>query len=332
MTRIGPYGVGPEVGLGPDRRAMPPFASLRAFEAVGRVGGIRKAALELSIDHAAVSRHLRALEAWLGVVLFDRSAPAPRLNAVGKNYHRAISGALVELARATRDVIGAQGAERLLIWCVPGFATRWLAANLDDFSHRHPGIEVELRPTDAGPDFGVDEADGDIRFVRDLSGAHAPAGVDWLTLARPVVFPVASAGWRQVHGNIDAPRDFLRLRLLHEESDEEWRAWFNAHAVTPGARLQGPRLWHAHLTLDAARRGQGVCLANRFLIADDIGEGRLERIGEAAATEVVVGSYILATRVDPLARPAIRKFRDWIVTRAAAFLVEGREAKSDVAA
>jgi len=31
-----------------DRKAIPPFASLRAFEAVGRLSGIRKAAAELA--------------------------------------------------------------------------------------------------------------------------------------------------------------------------------------------------------------------------------------------------------------------------------------------
>jgi len=53
-----------------ERRGIPPFASLKAFESVGRAGGVRKAALELGIDHAVVSRHLRALEAWLGQPLF----------------------------------------------------------------------------------------------------------------------------------------------------------------------------------------------------------------------------------------------------------------------
>jgi len=42
-------------------KALPPFAALRAFEAVGREGGIRKAAASLGIDHAVISRHIRQL-------------------------------------------------------------------------------------------------------------------------------------------------------------------------------------------------------------------------------------------------------------------------------
>lgn len=50
-------------------KALPPFAALRAFEMVGRVGGIRRAASLLAIDHTVVSRHVRALEEWVGVPL-----------------------------------------------------------------------------------------------------------------------------------------------------------------------------------------------------------------------------------------------------------------------
>ncbi len=42
----------------------PSFGSLKAFELIGRLGGIRKAAIALGVDHAAVSRHLKSLEEW----------------------------------------------------------------------------------------------------------------------------------------------------------------------------------------------------------------------------------------------------------------------------
>jgi len=35
----------------PGRTSLPPYAVLRAFEAVGRLGGIRRAALALGLDH-----------------------------------------------------------------------------------------------------------------------------------------------------------------------------------------------------------------------------------------------------------------------------------------
>ena len=87
-----------------NRKAIPPFAALRAFEAVGRVGGVRKAAAELRVDHAVVSRHLRFLEGWLGTTLFDRAGPTLQLTLSGEEYHRKVSAAINDIARATRDM------------------------------------------------------------------------------------------------------------------------------------------------------------------------------------------------------------------------------------
>lgn len=51
----------------------PPLSALRAFESAARLGGIRKASRELMIDHAVVSRHVRDLQAELGVELLKLS-------------------------------------------------------------------------------------------------------------------------------------------------------------------------------------------------------------------------------------------------------------------
>jgi LysR family transcriptional regulator, glycine cleavage system transcriptional activator len=303
-----------------DRQSLPPFAALRAFEAVGRLSGVRKAAVELGVNHAVISRHLRLLETWLGVPLFDRSHVTPRLNTIGREYHSVVSASIASISRGTREVMRADEENRLLIWCVPGMASRWMAANVEDFLSLHSEIEVELRPTDKSPHFAADEADADIRFVRDISGLATEAGVTWLRFARPVVFPVASPAWVAANPPLQTPQDLLGVRLLHEENDDEWRAWLLAKGVAPGERLPGPRLWHAHLTLDAARRGQGVSLANPFLIADDLSQGRLVALLPDDRTRgAEIGAYVLFTHEDAARRIPLIKFRDWLVSRAAAF-------------
>ncbi|MBK6491325.1 MAG: LysR family transcriptional regulator [Sphingomonadales bacterium] len=60
------------------------MAALRAFEAVGRLGGVRRAAKELSIDHAVVSRHVRSLEAWVGIPLVVRNQLGYDLTELGE--------------------------------------------------------------------------------------------------------------------------------------------------------------------------------------------------------------------------------------------------------
>ncbi len=71
-----------------------PFETLRAFDAIARLGGVRKAAQYLCRDHAVVSRHLRAIEDWTGTKLIQRTPAGSVLTEDGLRYHRDIASAL----------------------------------------------------------------------------------------------------------------------------------------------------------------------------------------------------------------------------------------------
>lgn len=295
----------------PGRRVMPPFAALRAFEAVGFLGGIRRAAQELGVDHAAVSRHLRALEAWAGVRLIDRQRQG-LLTEEGVTYHQRVSAALDEISKATIDLTRRGDDTRLSIWCVPGLASRWLNGRLADFATTYPELDIEVRPTDQGPDLSRHEADADIRYVRDFVPAQDPQ-IQTVEIAPVSVIAVASPDLASRLPAPLAPADLLGAPLIHEHEDYEWKRWFAAHGVIAPDRLPGPRLWHAHLTLDAARRGQGVVLTNRFLLADALETGELVRLPIADPAEnLVFGAYVLRVRRDRMRNPGLSKFRRWL--------------------
>jgi len=126
-----------------NRKAFPPFASLKAFEMIGRLGGIRKAAIALGVDHGAVSRHLHTLEEWAGTPLIDRSRGGiSRLTPEGARYHIRISSAFGEIRSAGLDLIQNNDVQRLHLWCSPGFATQWLVLVLDRFRDSYPDIDL----------------------------------------------------------------------------------------------------------------------------------------------------------------------------------------------
>src|SRR6201986_5031673 len=85
-------------------RKLPPLNALRAFEAAGRYLSFTGAAEELLVTQSAVSRHVGALEAWLGVKLFFRRRGRIGLTARGEAYFRALSSALDQMDHATRRV------------------------------------------------------------------------------------------------------------------------------------------------------------------------------------------------------------------------------------
>lgn len=305
----------------PSRRALPPFAALRAFDAVARLGGVRKAAEALDLDHAVVSRHLRAIETWTGATLIERTRSGVMLSADGLRYHRRIAAAIDAIASATLDLMKQSDNSRLQIWCIPGFAFLWLMGRLSGFQEANPGLEVELRPTDAGPDFGRHEADVDIRYAPTYGEPLAqPPNVRTVQIDTPAVFPLASPEYLARAPRIRQASDFLDHPLIHEESFENWRAWLTGHGLADVGEVAGQRFWQAHLTVDAARRGNGIVLANRFLVADDLASGRLVEVtGEDGPFErLALGSYILSARTDRWNAPPVARFRHWILALVAA--------------
>ena len=63
---------------------MPPLNALRAFEAAARHLSLTRAAQELSVSPGAVSHQIRALEAQLGIELFERRVRAIALTPAAK--------------------------------------------------------------------------------------------------------------------------------------------------------------------------------------------------------------------------------------------------------
>lgn len=300
------------VGLSPGERSeLPPFYSLRAFEAVVACGGIRKAATALSVDHAAISRHLKSLEEWAGVPLVDRSAGSGgRLTPVGAKYHEAIAGALKEIARASHELRYQCDDTRLSILCAPGLASDWLMERIGQFSGNVPGVELELQPSEVEPDVTDFEVDAYIHYVPDVKTPFIDAALRSVEIARPQMLPVASPQFLATIPRLHNPRDMIDAVLIHEASSDQWRRWFSAQDVDPGDHLAGPKFWQNHLTLAAARRGQGITLANSLIVNDDLRAGRLVEVGPWKP--VFLGSYFFTARRIRWRERNIAQFRKWL--------------------
>ncbi|MBR0814720.1 LysR family transcriptional regulator [Bradyrhizobium diazoefficiens] len=81
--------------------ALPPLNALRAFEAAARHLSFKLAAHELHVTPAAVGQQVRALEARLGVRLFDRLHKQLILTPAGQAYLPGISEGFRHIAEAT---------------------------------------------------------------------------------------------------------------------------------------------------------------------------------------------------------------------------------------
>jgi len=298
----------------------PPYAALRAFEAVGRMGGIRRAALALDLDHAVVSRHLRALEKWAGLPLINRQRDARILTETGARYHQRITRALEEIAQASAELISIRNHRVLRIWCMPGLALGWLTARLPRFQALVPQVELVLRPHDTSPDFARYEADVDLHYFAGLEPLRLPDYCEArrIEIARPEVFPVASPLLARSLRPMTRLEDLLHAPLLHEESAAHWRSWFLACGIACPETLPGPRLWQAHLAIEAARHGQGVALANPFLIGDDLSSGRLVPVlDKHLGGRIPLGVYTFTARADRWQSTPVAQLRRWLLVEIA---------------
>jgi LysR family glycine cleavage system transcriptional activator len=284
---------------------LPPLLALRAFEAVARHRSVRKAADELAVHHTVVSRHVHALQAALDVVLVQTSRQGVTLTQAGIDYAATLTPAFSAIAGATARLETGKRSRNLAIWSIPGFALRWLTPRLPQFRKLWPAIDIELRPTDSPPDLSTFEADAEIRY-----GDCRSNGVHTMVLARPRVFPVVSPAWLAEHPKVKTPADLLGQKLIHEESYEQWGRWLAQAGVSAPDSLSGPKLWHAHLAIEAAKLGQGVAIANELIVGNEIAAGDLVEIG---TTNIVLEPYVLIARNDRWNEPALTKFRSWLI-------------------
>ena len=68
------------------RRSLPPLNALRSFEAAARHQSFTRAADELCVTQGAVSHQVKALEAELGLKLFNRERQGLVITDAGHDY------------------------------------------------------------------------------------------------------------------------------------------------------------------------------------------------------------------------------------------------------
>jgi LysR family transcriptional regulator, glycine cleavage system transcriptional activator len=286
-------------------RRLPSLNALRAFEAAARNESFTLAAQELFVTHAAISRHMRDLEEWLGVELFNRTGRGVALTEAGSRYGRELTPLFDRFALATRDVMTVGKIRTLKVSVEPSIASRWLVPRLGRFNELHPDIELSVDPENRLVDFHTDQADLGIRY-----GPGNWAEVEAEKLSDVEVFPVCSP--KLIVGRPDLnPQDLADFNLLHEQRKEWWNDWLAA------AKVDGVEGWRGttfqnHLAIEAAEAGQGFALGDQILCTDSIVDGWLARPFDIDIREAF--SYYIVRAKGTKETPPARAFREWLLS------------------
>lgn len=125
---------------------------LRVFAAVAEHEHYTRAADELGISQPALSVHVRDLERYFGMALFERAGRNVRLTDAGRlvqGYARRILALAVELDEAVADLHGLRRGE-LRLGASTTVGEYLLPAVLGAFRRRYPGVAVGVEIANTG--------------------------------------------------------------------------------------------------------------------------------------------------------------------------------------
>lgn len=161
------------------KRTAPPhpgdldWNDLRYVLALSRHGSLSATARLLKVNHATVARRIAALEASLGITLFERRArgyvPTPAAAPVLQAAEQ-IEAPLLQLARLGDARAGEQISGTVRITCTEGVASHSVAPQLAGLRQRWPGLQIELVVEHRSLSLARREADIAIRWARPKTG------------------------------------------------------------------------------------------------------------------------------------------------------------------
>jgi len=296
-------------------RKLPPLAALVAFEAVARHLSVTRAADELCLTQAAVSRKMRALEDDLGVRLFQRLHRGLRLTPEGERLQATAAASLGRLADTGEELRQRGRSAQVTVASSVAFATYWLMPRIPDFRAANPEIELRITAFDPYVDPVREGVDAAIRY-----GGGDWAGLETMRLFADEIFPVCSPAYLRAHPGLTSVDGLAEHTLLHldvaYQDWVDWGDWFRAQGRTPPGKRSGLLFNTYTLLIQAAVAGQGIALGWRHLVQDFLEAGQL--VQPLAAAMQPRGAYHLVHPGEAALTPETRTFVDWLLAEAAA--------------
>ncbi|OUL93768.1 LysR family transcriptional regulator [Paraburkholderia hospita] len=259
--------------------------AMRVFVRVAETQSFRRAAQQLKVSNALVTRSIATLEAHLHARLINRTTRNLSLTEAGTHYLEGCRGLLEELDHLEGSVAGTEREPggTLRVVATGALSPQALTQLLDGYRRRFPKVHIRLTLAERLPHLIEDGYDVGL-FIAGPTPAGASADIDSveLSFARQRLVPCAAPSYLAAR---EEPRHPDHLAL-------------HSCIATPSEQ-RGPTVWHfiesdgdaQPVTLDpsymvnspllvrlAAIAGMGVAVLPEPLVADDFATGALKRI------------------------------------------------------
>lgn len=255
---------------------MDRFKLIETFVAVVRQGSYTRAAAELRVTRAMVSRRIQELEAQLGARLLNRNTHGVMVTGIGADYFERANALLGDLRTMEEHARADQSAPRgeLRILATKTFGEVVLGPVVADFCALYPNIDVHVRlgETSQAPfEPGFDLA---VRTLREVDAALTARAI--VTLPRILV---AAPSYLARHGTPEVPADLARHNCL-DPGGRPINTWeFRGPGGRKAIRVTGsPHLNTSLMVRHVVLKGLGIGILREYLTYEDLREGRLVRV------------------------------------------------------
>jgi LysR family transcriptional regulator, glycine cleavage system transcriptional activator len=291
---------------------IPHIKSIQAFEATARHLNYIGAAKELFVTPAAVGQQVRLLEAWLGVKLFRRHGHGQNRLALTQEAARGLSDfqlgfRSIEAGLAKLKSIDTENV--LTITASQVVVSKWLLPLLEDFTTKHPHIDIRLDVSEKIVDLGSGQAD---------IGIRCGAGI-WPNLVSKKLFDeemVAVCG-PKIADEFAQPKQLLDHTILHDSNELSakvfpgWSNWFAVQGIKLEPDHKSFRINAPLALIEAAASGQGIALVRYRLVKTDIETGRLRHLCQSIRYPIDWGYYLVASP-RAVEKESVIAFKDWL--------------------
>ena len=293
-------------------RDLPPLNALRAFEAAARHSNFSHAAEELEVVHTSVVRHVRNLEDWFGVTLFQRVGRSMQLTEEGLHFQRELEPIFDQIEATTRGLKSTQQTVVKLA-IEPLLMHQWFAKRFYslEWATKMEGFEIVIESSLSVTNLNNGDADIAIRHV-----LERPTTPITKVLSHQTVYPYVAPKVLQARPDVPPLEILLDQHLMYATRPTSWPLWLKTVGMTDTTPLNLTKQEDPRVLILAVRAGAGAMLIGEGLVEDDVASGQLIRASDVGMS---FGQYVLMTTECAEAKPAVRKAKAFLLELMATF-------------